>query len=240
MTSEAGRDEPTLRRVPLASEKQDVQTTRKARPGLFRFKVAGELLPRPASPGATAVDVGGGMGEFADVMAAKGYAVTLLDLSESNVANALARGHRAERADLNDPLPFPDSTFDAVGFLEVIEHVVNSERLLSECIRILKPGGHLVLSTPNAAFFQERLRALRGLPPGEEGYHVRFFTIRSLRELLRREPVDIVAERFGVPAIGVNRIRRMLGRGKRGHVLVRPALAPLLAQTTFVLARKKA
>jgi 2-polyprenyl-6-hydroxyphenyl methylase/3-demethylubiquinone-9 3-methyltransferase len=226
--------------VNVAHERQDTHGTRARRPGLFRFKVAGELLPTPASPGATAVDVGGGMGEFSDVMAAKGYAVTLIDLSESNVAHARGRGHTARRADLNEPLPFEDASFDAAGMLEVIEHVVNAELLLAEAVRVLRPGGYLVLSTPNAAWLPERVRSARGLPPSEEGYHYRFFTVTSLRKLLAREPLDVVAERFASPSVGLNKARRLLGRGTRGHTLVASSLAPLLAQTSFVLARKRA
>jgi SAM-dependent methyltransferase len=234
------RREPSLRHVNVAHPRQDVQGTRLARPGLFRFRVAGELLPPPAERGAPAADIGGGMGEFADVMAARGYAVTLVDLSESNVAAARERGHAAERADLNQPLPFPEGAFAAVALLEVIEHVVNAELLLAEAVRVLRPGGFLVLSTPNVAWFRERWRSVRGLPPSEEGYHYRFFTVGSLRALFRRVPADIVEERFGAPAFGLNLVRRLTGRTKRVHVLVPGASAPLLAQTSFVLARKRA
>ncbi|NYZ60505.1 class I SAM-dependent methyltransferase, partial [Candidatus Micrarchaeota archaeon] len=45
---------------------------------------------------------------------------------------------------------FKDNTFDYVLFLETIEHVANPAAYASEFLRILKPGGCLVLSTPNA------------------------------------------------------------------------------------------
>lgn len=238
--SEPERPEPTLRHVNVAHERQDVHATRQARPGLFRFRVAGDLLPRAPEAGAPAAGIGGGMGEFADAMAARGYAVTLVDLSESNIAAARARGHAAERADLNEPLPFPDGAFAAVALLEVIEHVVNAELLLAEAVRVLRPGGFLVLSTPNAAWFRERWRSVRGLPPSEEGYHYRFFTVASLRALFRRVPAEIVEERYRAPAFGVNLVRRLSERRKRVHVLMPRAAAPWLAQTSFVLARKRA
>ncbi len=45
-------------------------------------------------------------------------------------------------------LPFPDSSFDTVVSTEVLEHVPEPQRALNEMRRVLKPGGHLILSTP--------------------------------------------------------------------------------------------
>lgn len=52
-------------------------------------------------------------------------------------------------ADLNDPLPMPDSSFDAVVAAEVIEHLENPRVMVRELFRLLKPGGVVILSTPN-------------------------------------------------------------------------------------------
>lgn len=51
--------------------------------------------------------------------------------------------------DLSQPLPFPDDAYDVVLITEVIEHLDAHIGLVHELGRILKPGGHLVLSTPN-------------------------------------------------------------------------------------------
>jgi 2-polyprenyl-3-methyl-5-hydroxy-6-metoxy-1,4-benzoquinol methylase len=180
------------------------------------------------------------MAEFAEVLRSKGYATELTDLSASNVANAGARGFTAHRIDLNEGLPgLEDDAYDVVGMLEIIEHVVASERLLAEAGRVLRPGGLLVLSTPNYGFVQERLQTLAGRPPIAEGYHYRFFTIRSMREQLARAGLRVVEERFSSPAIGANVVRRrLLRKTGRKHVMIPRGLAPALAQTMYFLARK--
>ena len=68
---------------------------------------------------------------------------------------------KVEVADLNrDPLPYRDQTFDCVSLTEVIEHVEWPRELLREIFRVLKPGGLLVLTTPNILNIKSRLRFL--------------------------------------------------------------------------------
>jgi SAM-dependent methyltransferase len=60
------------------------------------------------------------------------------------------------RLDLDEPLPFADGAFDAVVSLEGIEHLLVPARCLAEFCRILRPGGRLVLTTPNVNSVQSR------------------------------------------------------------------------------------
>jgi glycosyltransferase involved in cell wall biosynthesis/SAM-dependent methyltransferase len=69
----------------------------------------------------------------------------------------------------NDPFPYPDGHFSTVLCGELIEHLCRDPmHLMCEVNRILKPGGHFVLTTPNVA-------ALRGISAILQGYHPGFF-----------------------------------------------------------------
>jgi SAM-dependent methyltransferase len=63
--------------------------------------------------------------------------------------------------DLNaQPLPYPDESFDLVTCSEVLEHVENFRAVLREIRRVLKPGGLMVITTPNVLNMKSRLRYL--------------------------------------------------------------------------------
>ena len=80
---------------------------------------------------------------------------------------------------LDDGLPFPDGHFDVVSMLAVIEHIAAPEPVLAEVHRVLKPGGHFILTTPRRA--AEWLIALYARDIGEE--HETYYTADSLRAL---------------------------------------------------------
>jgi len=70
------------------------------------------------------------------------------------------------RHNLEDPLPFPDGSFDLVVCNAVIEHVHGIQQLLfHEAFRVLAPGGHFVFTTPNLASLLKRIRFALGRSP---------------------------------------------------------------------------
>jgi SAM-dependent methyltransferase len=86
-------------------------------------------------------------------------------------------------------LPFPDGTFDAVICSEVIEHIPTDVINLSDMVRVLAPGGTLVLGTPDYGRWTWRtLEAMykKVFPQGYATEHINPYTRRSLREEIER------------------------------------------------------
>ena len=200
--------------VNLAHPRQDIVRVRTFDPTRTRYRFARDLL-LPAVPGATLIDVGGGAGEFCKVAREMGYQTTLLDGNPRSVEAERQRGFSALQADLTYPLTgVADQSFDAVVSLEVIEHIVAAELLLSEMARVLKPCGVIVLSTPNFGFIKDRLNYLRGGNAKEEGYHFRFYTRRKLGDMVQDAGLKIECSNSIGSAVGVNFILRLLTLGK--------------------------
>jgi len=63
---------------------------------------------------------------------------------------------------VNEGLPYPDASFDAVIVIEVLEHTAVPYRVLAEIGRVLKPGGLLVFSVPNVGHMMSRFSFLLG------------------------------------------------------------------------------
>ncbi|WP_238845163.1 class I SAM-dependent methyltransferase [Nocardia terpenica] len=100
--------------------------------------------------GLRVLDAGCGAGLHAAELIRRGAAVTGVDLSDGLLA--LARERLGDdvplhRADLTDPLPFGDNTFDLVMAPLVLHYLEHWEPVLREFRRVLVPGGRVVLST---------------------------------------------------------------------------------------------
>jgi 2-polyprenyl-3-methyl-5-hydroxy-6-metoxy-1,4-benzoquinol methylase len=92
--------------------------------------------------------------------------------------------------DLAQGLPWGDGIFDVVVAGEVIEHQVDTVSFLLECRRVLRPGGSLLLTTPNLAYWRNVIQWFRKQQfyfidhrAGENG-HVRYFAPCTAEKLL--------------------------------------------------------
>ena len=135
--------------------------------------------------GDRALDVGCGAGEFTGALAQAGADAVGVEVAQAAVERARAAYPLLDfrLVPLDGPLPFEDGSFELAWASEVIEHVTDTARWLSEVRRVLAPRGRLLVTTPSHG----RLRvALGGVERFSEplGDHLHLYTKRSLETLL--------------------------------------------------------
>ena len=151
---------------------------------------------------AVIVDVGCGDGSALAVAARQNPAHRFagIDWSGDALRRASALGLTVLRAGVTAPgLPVGDGAADMVIMSELIEHLVDPDGAVAEVRRVLRPGGSLLLSTPNLAAWYNRgllaagiqpvfsevsLRGVFGRPGSVVAGHLRLFTRRALTEFL--------------------------------------------------------
>ncbi|WP_141983614.1 class I SAM-dependent methyltransferase [Saccharothrix saharensis] len=157
-----------------------------------RLELAVGLLCARLPAGSAVADLGAGGGDVGTLLAARGLRPVACDAVLDAGRSALAAGLPAVALDVGDELPFRAGSLDGVFAGEIIEHVYDPALLLRECRRVLRPGGVLVLTTPNLATAQDRLRFLAGRAPRQVDpfheylhVHIRPFTHGLLATGLR-------------------------------------------------------
>lgn len=136
-----------------------------------------------ASPGGRLLEVGCGAGRNLARLQELGWQCEGVDFDGSAVRNARVKGLKVHEGTL-DGQRFPGESFDAVVSSHVIEHLHDPRGFLLECRRVLKPGGTLVVVTPNSASLGHSLfRA--SWRPLEPPRHLHLFNHDSLMRLVR-------------------------------------------------------
>jgi ubiquinone/menaquinone biosynthesis C-methylase UbiE len=157
---------------------------------------------RNAPGSAVILDVGCGDGSALATAASQngGHRFAGIDWSADALRQARRRSLTVVRAAVSAPgLPVADDAADVVIMSELIEHLVDPDAAVAEVRRVLRPGGSLLLSTPNLAAWYNRgllaagiqpvfsevsLRAVFGRPGRVVAGHLRLFTRRALTEFL--------------------------------------------------------
>jgi 2-polyprenyl-6-hydroxyphenyl methylase/3-demethylubiquinone-9 3-methyltransferase len=125
-----------------------------------------ELVRQALSPGARVLDIGAAQGNFSLLLAEMGFDVTWNDLREELSGYVRLKYEcgtlRFATGDAFQ-LRFPHE-FDAVLITEIIEHVAHPDEFLAKVATLLRPGGFIVMTTPNGAYFRNKLPRFSDCP----------------------------------------------------------------------------
>jgi 2-polyprenyl-6-hydroxyphenyl methylase/3-demethylubiquinone-9 3-methyltransferase len=180
--------------------------------------------------GKKTLDVGCGGGLLSEELARMGCMVTGVDPSEKSLEAARAHARQEGlaidyRRATGEALPFPDATFDLICCCDVLEHVDDLPRVISEISRVLRPGGVFLYDTINRTFrswlviielFQE-LRWTSFMPPD----------LHDWRQFIKPEELTALLAGAGLASQGIAGLRptvnplqtlRILRARKRGRI----------------------
>lgn len=158
--------------------------------GPLEDMVGGDVRYLQAGKRGRLLDVGCGNGEYLDRMRQLGWEVVGVEPDGSAACIARERLGLEVFAGSLEGAKFPDECFDAITMNHVIEHAGDPIGLLRECRRILKPGGKLMVITPNIQSLGRRILKEAWLhwdPPR----HLFLFALHSLRLSAERSGLDV-------------------------------------------------
>jgi SAM-dependent methyltransferase len=155
------------------------------------------LVEKVGRPSDVCLDYGcGDAKRYGKILEEMGFDYRGVDISETAIRQAVTLGLNASLLDSDGTADLPEESCDLAICFEVFEHLMEPDQALAEICRLLKPGGHLVCSVPNAAYFPRRIEFLvtgflnpKGDPRIERSApwrdpHIRFFSAKILERFL--------------------------------------------------------
>ena len=141
-----------------------------------------------ASRKGTLLDIGAGSGWLVEHMNSLGWDAQGLDFDPVAVRNARARGLKFHQGSIFNQ-GFPEATFNAVTLCHSIEHFPDPVAVVRECLRIVRPGGQVVMATPNTDSLGHRIFGGSWFPL-DSPRHLHLFNRQSMASMIARAGAD--------------------------------------------------
>ena len=148
-----------------------------------------ELLKLPTD--GWVLDAAGGTGRVSQQFSSMAGNLVVCDLSQRMLRKAQEKGNLLPVRSHIERLPFPDETFDRILIVDSIHHLCNPQEAISDMLRVLKPGGRMVIEEPDIRHFAVKLVAL-----GEKLLLMRshFYTIEQIKNMISDHNVNVSIE----------------------------------------------
>lgn len=186
-------------------------------PGYFRD------VTRHFGPAAKLLDVGCGTGWIAEHFAD----YTGIDGSPEAVDRAQKLGRNVSLGDVDKPLPYEDETFDAVIMKDLLEHVTDPASVVTEARRVLRPGGLVFASSPDAQRWV-----------WDDYTHKRAFSRKSFRLLFADQGFDVLKVSYESVMPGTGIISAKTRRKRRPRTFVALAKLRCVRRNVWILAAR--
>jgi 2-polyprenyl-3-methyl-5-hydroxy-6-metoxy-1,4-benzoquinol methylase len=192
-----------------------------------RFRKTLELITEVLPKGARILDIAAAQGNFSLTLAELGYDVTWNDL-RAEIAGYVQLKYEHGKIEFVPgnafEIVFP-SCFDGVLMTEIIEHVAHPDDFLAKCSSLVRPGGYVFMTTPNGAYFKNKLPKFSECPdpsvyerlqfqPNDDGHIF----------LLHPDEVEVLANRAG---LRLDHFVLFTNSLTNGHVKTEPLLKVL-------------
>jgi 2-polyprenyl-3-methyl-5-hydroxy-6-metoxy-1,4-benzoquinol methylase len=145
------------------------------------------------------LDIGCATGYLGNILKKNNNYVVGFDISKSAIKNAKKILHKAYQLNIEtDKFPYLEK-FDLIILSEVIEHLFQPQLTLKRIIKLLKPNGLLLITTPNFLYWGNRILFLKGnFSYSNQGIfdesHLHFFTDKSLKKIMIQNNLKIIAQ----------------------------------------------
>jgi SAM-dependent methyltransferase len=150
-----------------------------------------------------------------------------IDVSGDAIAHARAHGRNVLVHDVEEPFPFEDSSFDGVVIKDLLEHVLEPVAVVREVARVLRPGGLVFASSPDAQRWV-----------WDDYTHRRPYTLTGYKRLFRDQGLVLVRSGYESVMPGIGIVSGLTNQRRRPRPLAALARLRLVRRNVWVLARR--